>query len=75
MFEGVDNSVINGLAIGLVSLLITMVIFGIIFVLTIDRLKLSRSFRNFLMNVWLLGGFAFWIYITFYLNVYKLYLP
>lgn len=73
MFQ-VDNSTINGLALAIASLFVTMLVFSLIPVLILNGIGIYKKITDIFIGFFCLTGFAIWIYLMFYLNFYEFFI-
>lgn len=73
MFQ-VDNSTINGLALAIVALFVTMLVFSLVPVLILNGIGISKKITDKFIGFFCLIGFAVWIYLMFYLNFYEFFI-
>ncbi|WP_078410270.1 hypothetical protein [Priestia abyssalis] len=74
MFDNVDKSVINGLALSLGTLFVTILVFCLVPALILDRIGVPKKIVDSSIGLFGLLGFACWIYAMFYLNLSKLFI-
>ncbi|MEW4290059.1 MULTISPECIES: hypothetical protein [Rossellomorea] len=69
MFEALDTSVFNGLALALATLCIMVLATSVIPVLILENVGIPKKITRNLVGLFCLVGFAIWVYGMFYLDL------
>lgn len=73
MFETIDTTVFNGLALALVTLCVVVLATSIIPVLILEGMGIPKNVTRNLVGLLCLLGTALWLYGMFYLDLYKIF--
>lgn len=68
MFDSLDNSIINGMALAIGFLIVLTSVTTFIPLLILDKIGVPRKISSRFIGIFCLLGLGLWIYLMYYLN-------